>query len=362
MQLAAQPGWNGTSQVFVHTPSGALVSQAQITSSLAVDIDDGDEVTIVLVGGGLTQVFSNVGIERGDVIEVSAEPVGTLVATTVAVDMPSVPGATMWEVGTSYDTNAGAVASSVTTNVPPGTTAMPIIATAYDDTGALAMFAETSAPITGGQAPAVTLHDQIGFRSITVDTTGLPTGATQADVSPYGVVFLGDAALELTQLGTDSIVPIGFGDYISIAATAFGTAETVTAGQVGAGMPTDTVSIDLSAPDLPQISALALSPSQASWTLAGGASYDYISVDLWASSNTSYTYTVMAPAGTSALPFMQLPAELAPPPFDSFSVAATEISNVEGYADALRDPDALFRGGSFEVRSASVPVTDVVRR
>src|ERR1700733_14964262 len=48
VKLEPQPGWDGSATVLVHTPSGTLVSQAAITGSLAVNISNGDTVTVAV--------------------------------------------------------------------------------------------------------------------------------------------------------------------------------------------------------------------------------------------------------------------------------------------------------------------------
>jgi hypothetical protein len=361
VQLDAQPGWNGSASVLVHTPAGKLVSRTPITSSLAVDVSDGDTVTVVLQTDGQTTLLSSLDVQRGDLIELPVANPGTQLVT---VNVPRVTGAATWGVAVPDDAILGpGDGTLLSVAVPTGAASTPLIATASNETSTLAMYAETSAPISGA-LPSVTLHDSVSFRPVTVTAINPPADAG-SNVEVFGDVYLDDQVLGLFALGSDVPMPTSFGDRVDATARAFHPRNSGSSvsdhgslvGTVFATAPSGPISLDLSLPDLPQVSALAVTASGASWTLTGGGHYDEIEVILTPSTTLYTGWIFVAPPGTTSITLPSLPADLAPPTFDEVSVTTTEASSVDGYAAALHQPATYPAGTTFEQRGVTLLLT-----
>jgi hypothetical protein len=309
---------------------------------------------VAVQSSGVTELLSSLDVQRGDVIEMPVSNLGSATTAVVAVNLPQVAGAATWQVETPDAVSAGS--SDVTLQVTSGTTSTPVIATAISaSTTVVAMYAETSAQITGA-TPSLTVQDPVTFRSLPVTAINPPVGLTGSDVSVGGFVNVEGQAVYMSSLGNEVTLPTSFGDSVSVSALAASDDEDyVSAGSVSVMVPTGPVTIDLAVPALPQVSALAVSGSGASWTLVGGGSYDYLDIDLWASTNDNYSWSFMAPPGTRSVTLPTLPADLAAPAFDSISVYADEDSSIDGYAAALRQTyGTLPAGDTFQESSVTL--------
>nr|HEX4318828.1 hypothetical protein [Kofleriaceae bacterium] len=356
VQIDPLPGFTGSAEVLVHSPAGALVSRATITSSLDVAIDDGDTVTIAVRANGRTTLVSALDVQRGDSIALPVDSEGSDEFTTLAVTVPQVSGVTQWNVGTPNSDSSTSDPTMVTIDVLTGTTTTPIIGTALGSAGALAMFAESSAAITGGEAPGVTLQDAVDFRAVPVLATNPPADVAADSVFTAGAVDLGAGSLVLAQVGSDVIAPTSFGDRLELVAFAFGSADLVEAATAVEGAPTSSVSIDLSVPDLPQLAQPAIAATGPSWTLTGGGDYTGLTIELSSSTapDDDYVWGFSAPPGTTSIALPQLPADLAAPSsLDILHVAATAMSGVD-YADSLHASQQLTTGETYETHAISL--------
>jgi hypothetical protein len=350
VKLEPQPGWDGSATVLVHTPSGTLVSQAPITSSLSVNVTNGDTVTVAVQSGGITELASSFDVQSGDVINAPVSNLGSSATQMVAVTLPQVTNAGEWEVAAPDNSTDGS--GTVNLELLTGTTSTPIIGTAFDSSGTpLAMYGETSAPISNGM---VTLQTSVSFQNVAVSFTNAPADAG-SDVSAGGNVYVAGQQLSLSSLGSNVIAPMGFGDGIELSAFAEGSNnDEVAAGTVYANAPTSAVTIDLSASDLPQLSALTVSTTGAAWALTGGATYDAIEAEFTSSTNDNVQWTVTAPPGTTSITLPALPTALAVPAFDTVDLLVLQASTLDGYAAALHAPTTLPVGTTIELRELSL--------
>jgi hypothetical protein len=331
VQLDPHDGWQGTAEVLVHKPDGTMASRTPITKDLDVALDDGDTVTIALHDAGKTLLWSSAGVQRGDAIELPIGPLGDGQWVSTTVNLPSVSGATSWELATPNSSASGDVSPSFTIDIPAGKTSVPIIGTAESASGALAMYGEKNAAIDPA-GPSVTLADTIPWQAITVTAQNAPAGV---NAFVGGDVVLGSDQLGLASIGTSVAVPTSFGDYVALMAGAFAQPEFDLAGSAYSAAPSGAVSFDLSLPELPKISAPTLANGKATWTLTGGGSYTMVGLSLQSSTNNNFSWSIETPPGTASLTLPQLPSDLAAPALDEVSVAALSRSDLGSYADVL---------------------------
>ncbi|HUJ58894.1 MAG TPA: hypothetical protein VLX92_10390 [Kofleriaceae bacterium] len=328
--LHPQPTWSGTAEVLVHHADGSLVSRAPITDKLSVAIHDGDSVTIALHDGSLVELDTRLAVAPGDEIDAPAGPL-SLELGSASVTLPEVAGATGWIVTTPQSAAETTALDQVDVQFPAGRSSIPVLGAAADATDTLALYGERSVPVAGS-APTIALTDALAWQPLTVTTTGI------AEVVA-GDVFVGsdDLAVYAPGLTTGDLpIPTSFGDQVGVVAEAEASDSISSAGVMLASRTTTTVTLDLTTPDLPTASALAVTSSGASWQLTGGGSYAALAVSLSSSTSTSTpAWGFVAPPGTTSLALPQLPADLAAGPFDSLTVAIAARSDIADYHDAL---------------------------
>jgi hypothetical protein len=365
VKVDPQPGWDGSAEVLVHSPQGALESRAPIASSLVVTIDNGDTVTVVLESDGVTQLQSNLDVQEGDLVEVPLYALGNTALIPINVSVPPMPAATTWVLSVPDD--FGSASAPIIAEVPSGATDTPIFITASDATAALAMYGSTSAAIAGS---AIALQTSLPFQAVTVESDAAPAGAVAGSLSSGGSFLIAGEQLESAAVGSDVIEPQGIGEHFDINESVLiqsddeNTTESASAGSVSAAIPTGPVVVAISTADIAQPVALAVGDNLggAQWSLAGTADGgDYLAVNLYASTDANYQWLVMAPPGTTYFQYLELPADLTAPSFDTLDVSTVRDSSLDGYASSLHAfsvPD----GASYEDRdSFMTPATTTAR-
>jgi hypothetical protein len=337
--------WDGTAEVLVHRPDGTQVSRAALGSpSTDLAIEDGDTVTVALGRNGGSELRSFTGVEAGDTIRVRSVILSSI-TDPVDVRLPATVGANHWAVWSPSSAGKGTDAPMARIDVPAGRTSLPILATAYANGAAIAMYADKAAAIT---ANGIDLQPSVSFRTIEVRGEHAPAGATV--FGSAGIVFGQDLVPLLHDANAPGItLPVALGDAVQVTAITMPVNELFLATATSKDATGAVVTLDLSVASLPAISGFQADAAGHSltWTAAGGGDYDATMISIQPKdTKKGPMWSIIVPPGETGVTLPSLPADLAPPPATAYTVATSENSAITSYHDFLAEPTPAPTAGS----------------
>jgi hypothetical protein len=359
VQLDLAAGWTGTAEVLAHDPTGALVSRAPITASLDVAVKPGDTVTVATRAAGLTYLESTLAVAPGDVVEVDVAPPPVTPATSPVPIVFPITAATSWTAASPFDNQWAQLPTDPELSFPLGMTTFPIVAATYGDSGPLAMYGDRDVTIDNEDATTIDLTaDAIPWQADTITMTNAPeTAWASVDVN-FGANFL--------YLGAPSnvtAIPTGLGDSADLGASGIDPSGMLVEIDSRVALPAPAATtFDLAAPDLPQVSALAIGSGEATWQLAGGSDYKRVYFGFESSTDSTFAWDFAGPPGTDSVALPQLPSDYAPPAFDELGVSVDRRSDLPSYVTGSFHYIPLPIGAGFELRNVSSAPPGSARR
>lgn len=325
-----------------------------------VPIDDGDSVTLVARDGEYVAIRSFTSVERGDTIHAVAS--SNIELHSVPLELPVVSGARVWDVNTPYSgVYADAQFGDHTIDVPVSVTTTPIIAVASANEQVVAMYGARAAEIRDS---GLAVTESLAWQPTVVELTGLHDAS---DPNIYGAIMIGPDALPIYGYDNGVVpVPTGFGDRIEIGASTSSLSldqpdEFVWTSVLSKTTPGSTVSLAFGVPALPTLSNVQLTPTKVSWTATGSTTYDLTQVEVYAIMiNGAYQWTIAAPNDVTEVQLPSLPADLAPPLVITTYVSVQDLSDYDGYHDAIGYAAPRADTETRQYRALSIPQSAMV--